>query len=213
MRFLLLASLLLLCSQAARAQTDWGQSHNLLLTAKISGDWFIISRSNLASRDDFSDYFFGYTGAGLGYRLSPRWSLRAGYRRAWIRPRDDWLDEHRWYAETYFADRLRGFRITNRSRVEFRTFDYRADDVRLRNEITVEAPWTLTSLKLKPYLEEEAFYSTRDGQFEANWLGAGLAWRPADGVKLKLGYRWNHFRVGDAWNDRNVIVTGVNLFF
>ena len=34
-----------------------------------------------------------------------------------------------------------------------------------------------------------------------------------DGVKLKLGYRWNRFRAGDDWANRNVLVTGVNVFF
>lgn len=33
------------------------------------------------------------------------------------------------------------------------------------------------------------------------------------GVKLKLGYRWGHQRIGDDWRNRNVIVTGVNIFF
>lgn len=195
------------------AQTDWGASHNLLLKARIDDDWFIISRSNLASRDDFGEQFLAYTGGGLGYQLDARWSLRAGYRRAWIRPQGTWLEEDRWYLEAYFADRWRDIRLTNRSRIEFRVFDYRSDDVRLRNEITAEAPWALTALRLRPYLEDELFYSTQDGRFEANWLGVGLSWGIADGIKLKLGYRWNHFRVGDAWNDRNVIVTGVNLFF
>jgi opacity protein-like surface antigen len=40
-----------------------------------------------------------------------------------------------------------------------------------------------------------------------------LAWRLADGVKLKLGYRWNRFRAGDSRANRNVLVTGINLHF
>jgi opacity protein-like surface antigen len=126
---------------------------------------------------------------------------------------DEWQPENRGYLEGYFADRINGFRVSNRARVEFRRFDWRDDDVRLRNAITIEAPWAMTPFKLKPYLEEEVFFSTRAGQIEANWLGGGLAWRPANGVKLKLGYRWNRFRVGDEWNNRNVLVTGINLFF
>ncbi len=103
--------------------------------------------------------------------------------------------------------------MTNRSRFEFRFFDYREDDVRFRNEIVVEAPWEFTPLKLKPYVEEEFFYSFNEDWIEANWIGAGLSWRPMPGVKLKLGYRWVHQRIGDGWLNRNVIVTGVNVFF
>jgi hypothetical protein len=203
----------LLTALPAIAEQDAGGSYNLLIKAGLGGDWFLISRSNLASRNDFGDPFLGYTGAGLGRQLTPTFSIRAGYRRAWFRFGEDWQPENRGYLEGFFAQRFHGFRVTNRARVEFRFFDWRDDDVRLRNEITVEAPWELTPLKLRPYLEEEVFYSTNAGHFEANWLGGGLAWRPAKGVKVKLGYRWNRFRAGEDWANRNVLVTGLNLFF
>ena len=115
--------------------------------------------------------------------------------------------------EAYYAVSPGGMRITNRARVELRWFDWRDDDIRLRYELTLEAPWSITPLGLRPYLEEEVFYSTNAGRFEANWLGGGLAWSPRKGVKLKLGYRWNRFRAGDDWANRNVLVTGINLFF
>ena len=132
---------------------------------------------------------------------------------AWIRPGEEWLEESRPYVEGYYANKWKGFRITNRSRLEFRFFDHRDDDIRFRNEIVVEAPWEWTPLKLKPYVEEEFFYGFDQSQIEANWLGGGLSWRPMKGVKLKLGYRWVRQRIGENWINRNVIVTGVNLFF
>lgn len=195
------------------AHEDSGASWNLLLKADIDDRWSVISRSNLASRENFEDNFFGYTGAALGYEINPSWSLRLGYRHAWIKLGDEWLEEDRPFVEAYFADTLDGFRFTNRARVEFREFDYRDDDIRLRNEITVEAPWAIGPLQMRPYLEEEVFFSTERNRIEANWLGGGLAWRPQKGTKLKIGYRWNHFRVGDRWRDRDVLVLGMNLFF
>jgi hypothetical protein len=204
---------LLLTAPVVMADQDAGGSYNLLLKASLTPDWFLISRSNLASRNNFEDNFLAYTGLGIGYQWVPNFSLRAGYRRAWFRFSDDWQPEDRGYLEGYFAESFDGFRLSNRARVEFRQFDWRDDDVRLRNEIVVEPPWPITPLKLKPYLEEEVFYSTRAGWIEANWLGVGLAWRPAKGVKVKLGYRWNHFRIGGDWANRNVLVTGINLFF
>ncbi|WP_201221089.1 DUF2490 domain-containing protein [Halochromatium roseum] len=207
------SSALLPVAPPLMAEQDAGASYNLLLKASLSDDWFLISRSNLASRNNFEDNFLAYTGLGIGYQLTPSFSLRLGYRRAWFRFTDDWQPENRGYLEGYFAERLGGFRLTNRARIELRRFDWRSDDVRLRNEITLEAPWELTPLRLTPYLEEELFYSTRNEWIEANWLGGGLAWRPAKGVKLKLGYRWNRFRSGDDWSNRNILVTGINVFF
>lgn len=209
----LLLTLILLRASPLFATVDSGASYNFLFKVGLNKDWFIISRSNLASRDDFSDSFFRYTGAGLGYQLTESWSLRGGYRRAWIQLQDNWLPEDRFYLEGFYTTNLDTYRLTNRSRIERRTFDYREDDVRLRNETVIEGPVGLLGERIKPYLEEEFFYSKKADRFEANWLGGGVAWRPAKGVKLKLGYRWNRFRVGDEWRNRHVLVTGLNLFF
>lgn len=204
---------LLEMGQAHAAERDSGSSLNLLLKAKLDDNWFLLSRSNRATRNDHDDFFFAYTGASLGYQLGRTWSVRAGYRRSGIKLGGDWLYEDRPFAELYASDRWDGYRVTNRARIEWRLFDSRDDDVRLRNEITLEAPWSFTALELKPYLEEEFFYSTDRSEFEANWLGGGLAWRPEKGVKLKAGYRWNRFRVAGEWRDRDVLVLGMNLFF
>jgi hypothetical protein len=212
-RILVLCFLLLPLSGAIHAVTDEGASHNLILKYSLSEKWFLISRSNMATRNNNEDRFISYTGLGVGYQLNKQWSLRAGYRHFWFRPGDTWLEENRPYFEGYFADYWSGFRVTNRSRAEVRLFDYKDDDVRFRNEITIEAPWKLTALELQPYLEEEFFYGFDQSEFEANWLGGGFSWKPLDGVKLKLGYRWVYQRVGENWLNRNVIVTGVNLYF
>ena len=204
---------LLMSTPPATAERDSGASHNLLLKASINDDWFVISRSNLAYRNDFDDLFLGFTGGGLGLQWTEEWSLRAGYRHVWFKPQDDWLEEDRLYVEAFYANRFDHVRFTSRSRFEFRFFDDRENDLRFRNEFVVESNRSIPGTALRPYAEEEFFYSTNDDRFEANWLGAGLAWRPADGIKLKVGYRWNRFRVGDDWRDRDTLVTGINLFF
>ena len=208
-----LAISLILSVTDLRAERDSGGSHNLLLKVPINEDWFLISRSNLATRDDFGKLFLGFTGGGLGYQLTDNWSIRSGYRHVWFRPQSEWFEEDRLFLEAYYARGFEELRLTSRSRLEYRFLDYRDDYLRFRNEFVLESATPLGNTDFHPYLEEEFFYNTRDREFEANWLGAGLAWRPRDGLKLKLGYRWNHFRVGDEWRNRDVLVTGVNLFF
>jgi opacity protein-like surface antigen len=197
----------------AIASTDSGSSFNLLLKAKVSEDWFVISASNVATRDGFADTFAGFTGVRLGYKLSGTWSVRAGYRHAWFRPGDKWLDEDRPFVEAYYARKISGFRFSSRSRFEFRMFDYKDNDERFRNEFVLEPPWEISPLKLKTYVDEEFFYSFNNERIDMNWLGCGLSWKPVDGVKLKLGYRWNHFRAGNEFKDRNTLVVGINLYF
>ncbi|MGC6455888.1 MAG: DUF2490 domain-containing protein [Coraliomargaritaceae bacterium] len=210
---LLLTTLVLVFPLTAQAGYDWGNSHNLLVKASLSEDWFLISRSNMASRNDFNDYFLGYTGLGLGYQHNEKWSFRSGYRQAWFKIAEEWKPEYRPYIESYYASFYDGFRLTSRTRFEFRFYDHRDDYIRGRQEFTLTAPWKFTPLKLQPYLEEEVFYNFEKEWIEANWLGGGLSFRPWDGAKFKLGYRLNKYRIGKDFRTRNVIVTGLNLFF
>ena len=209
----LLTALIIALPLTAPAKSDWGNSHNLLLKASLSDDWFVISRSNMASRNDFDDYFLGYTGIGLGYQHNQKWSLRTGYRQAWFKIAEEWKPEYRSYFETYYADFHEGFRWTSRTRFEFRFFDHKDEYTRLRQEFTLTAPWKFTPLHLQPYLEEEVFYNFEKEWVEANWFGGGLSFRPWDGAKFKLGYRLNKYRIGEDFRTRHIIVTGLNLFF
>jgi len=203
----------LLLGPATRADPDFGVSLNLLVKADLENDWFIISRSNLATRDNNGELFFGYAGAALGFQFTDSASLRIGYRQARLKVGAQWQREDRPFVELFSRFDANDWRFSNRARVEFRFFDYRDDDIRLRNEIALEAPARLTPLALQPFLEEEIFYALNANRVEANWLTLGLSWRPFGGAKLKAGFRWNRFRIGDEWRDRDVLVLGFNRFF
>lgn len=195
------------------ADDDWGASYNLLLKGNINERWFVVSRSNLATRRDNEQLFLGYTGASLGYQINEQWSARAGYRNARFLIGDEWRTEHRPLAEMYYADTFDGWRFTSRSRAEFRYPRWRANDVRLRQEGTLTAPWTFTPLALKPFIEDEIFYSTRNGWIEANWATVGLSFFPRKNIKFKIGYRHNRQRIQDEFTTRHTVVMGLNVFF
>jgi len=196
-----------------QAEDDWGSSHNLLLKKTINEDWFLLSRSNLATRRDNEQLFLGYTDASLGYQINKEWSARVGYRVARFRIGEDWRTEQRPMVEVYYGGMHDGWRLTSRSRVEFRQPDWRDNDVRLRQEFTATAPWKLTSLEMKPFIEEEIFYSTRNDWVEANWTTAGLSFFPLENTKIKVGYRHNRVRIQGDFITRHTLVTGVNVFF
>ncbi len=195
------------------AEDDWGSSHNLLLKKDLNKDWFILSRSNLAIRRDNEQLFLGFTGVSLGYQINKNWSARVGYRAARFRIGDDWRTEQRPMTELYYGNVQNGWRLTSRSRVEFRFLDWRDDDIRLRQEFTITAPWKLTSLEMKPFIEEEVFYSTDNQWLEANWATVGFSFFPFKGTKLKIGYRHNRFRIRGNFTTRHTLVTGINIFF
>ncbi len=195
------------------ADDDWGSSYNLLLKKAINEEWFLLSRSNLATRRDNEQLFLGYTGASLGYQFNKQWSVRVGYRVARFRIGDDWRTERRPIVEAYHGNMHDGWRLTSRSRIEFRQPNWRENDVRLRQEFTATAPYKLTLLEMQPFVENEIFYSTRNDWIEANWTTAGLSFFPVNKTKIKAGYRHNRIRIQGDFITRHTLVIGVNIFF
>ncbi|MDW3095535.1 MAG: DUF2490 domain-containing protein [Gammaproteobacteria bacterium] len=210
--FLTLLLIILFVSDV-QAEDDWGSSYNLLLKKAINEEWFMLSRSNLATRRDNEQLFLGYTGASLGYNLNKEWSVRAGYRIARFRIGESWRTERRPMVEAYYGNMYDGWRLTSRSRIEFRQPDWRENDVRLRQEFTATAPFKLTLLEMQPFVENEIFYSTRNDWIEANWATIGLSFFPIDNTKVKAGYRHNHIRIQGDFITRHTLVIGVNLFY
>lgn len=195
---------------------ETGSSENLIVKKTLNEDWFLSSRNLLVTRDGFGDFFFGYLDINLGYELGDDWSVEGGYRHARLKLGDDfWRDEYRPSALLTYARSEGGWYFSNRHRLEYRVFegDTTDDRFRYRNETRLIAPHELTSLKLKPFVEEEFFYEFNGSEFNLNWLTVGVRHQIADGVTAKLGYRWQAQKFGDDWSHRHVLVTGLLLFF
>ena len=194
------------------SKDDWGSSYNLLIKGNLDTNWFLLSRSNLALRQDNKELFLCYTGVSLGYQLNNNFSARLGYRHARLRIADSWQTEQRPMSEIYYANNINGWRFTSRSRLEFRILEWRDDDIRLRQEFTFTAPWQFTKLKMQPFFEEEIFYSDENSRVEANWATLGVSYFVAQKTKIKFGYRHNRQRIRGEFTTRHTIVLGANFF-
>lgn len=167
----------------------------------------------MVSRDNMSNPFFATADIGLRYKFTPNWSTDVVYRAAWLELGEDWRYENRPLINLNYSTNWQGYRLTHRSRVEFRIFEEASDDIRYRSEYRIVFPHELTRFKLKPYIEEEFFYSVNAEEVNENWLSAGFRYRLNPNTILKLGYRWQARKSQNQWQDRNVLVTGILLFF
>jgi len=73
--------------------------------------------------------------------------------------------------------------------------------------------YQITKYNFIPYIEEEFFYSFNDEQINVNWLSGGLRYKINKNTIVKVGYRWQTQKRSGVWIDRNVLVTGLLLFF
>lgn len=210
----LIAAVLLPLTSFAE-EGDWGAAEINFVKVSLSDEFSLISRSQFVWRNDFSEFYFWYADAGLAYSITPTWRVELGYRHAGWRF-GEWLQERRPFVGATWSKNLKGTRLTNHARLEFRDFQWnRREDFRFRNSIRAEFPWDMLPGGIKPFIEEEFFYSHNRGDFEMNWLTGGLYFKPAPKVKLKAGYRLITIRAGpeSRWENRNQIVTGLALFF
>ncbi len=213
MRRFLLILILLTGFHVEAFAADGGNSNNLFIKKKINDRWSWVSRSLTVSRDDMSDFFFGTADLGLRYQLSQRWSVDMVYRAAWLELGDHWRFENRPLINLNYTTNLAGYRFDHRSRAEFRIFDSAPDDIRYRGEFRLIGPWEFTRWRIKPYLEEEFFYSVNQQRVNENWLSGGLRYKVRPNTVVKLGYRWQTQKFGDDWRHRHVLVTGLLFFF
>ena len=196
----------------APVAADTGSSHNLFIKSAIAERWFATSRSNIATRDGFSDLFFGFADLSLGYRLSKTWSVQAGYRHARLQLGSGWRDEYRPLVNLAWRRAADGWAVSNRHRLEFRFFEgVTADDrVRYRNETRIAVPYKYAAWGLRPYVEEEFFYEFTDAGFNLNGVSVGVSKKLSKKLSFKLGYRWQAQKFGDDWDYRHILVTGLS---
>lgn len=201
------------CTQAS-ATEDWGYSHNFQIQKKVSDRWFIVSRSQFNSRDDMREIFLGMVDIGADYQVYDWLKVGGAYRGAWTFLGREYGYENRPMININASKKFKGYVFNNLSRLEFRQYHFDLeDDIRYRNESRVVLPLELTPLKLKPYIEDEFFYSFNADEINANWLTGGIHYQINENVRVKTGYRWLTQKTGRGWVDRHVLVTGFMFTF
>jgi len=196
---------------SARA-AETGSSHNLFYLNKLNDHAFFVGRANLATRDGFSDLFFGYVDANYRYKLTKLWAVEIGYRHAFLELGNQWREEYRPMLSLYWRGKLAGGKFSNRSRIEWRYFEGNAQDrVRYRNESVWTSQNAFTDYKLTPFIEEEFFYDITNSELNINWITFGISKFWSKGVKWKLGYRLHSQKFNGEWKNRHMLVTGISI--
>lgn len=192
--------------------TDTGSSHNLFILERLDKRSFFVGRANLATRDGFSDPFFGYADANYRYSVSGPWAIEAGYRHAVLELGNRRRQEYRPMLALYWRGTLGTGSFSNRNRIEFRYFEgYAKDRLRYRNESAWTSLNKITAYALTPFIEEEFFYDITDDTLNINWLTFGISKRWMDNAKWKLGYRLQSQKLNGEWEHRHVLVTGLSF--
>lgn len=198
---------------------------------KVTKDLAMALEEEFRWADNASELSYQHYDLGLSYNLNKYLSVGGGYRQVYERKSAKFKEENEPYlTATLFWDLL-GFKFDDRSRMEYRHFDYQSDSWRYRNKFTVKFPWKftpleklsnilphflmgLTKMEIRPYLSDEVLIGFgKIAQLNQNRFSAGLAMNIAKNIKAELYYMLQSTKSQDKWLDANVLGTKLKITF
>ena len=167
--------------------------------------------------DNANHFYYHHYDAGVSYALNKYFSIGGGYRHILEDKKVGKVTKFRVENEPYvtatlFGD-LKGFKLEDRSRLEYRHFDYTADSWRYRNKFTVKAPWKFTKLEIQPYLADEVFFGSSGKSFNQNRFSSGFAFNITKNLKAEIYYMLQSSKGKKEWTDANISGTKFKVSF
>jgi hypothetical protein len=106
-----------------------------------------------------------------------------------------------------------GCKLEDRSRLEYRHFDYQADLWQYRNKFTVKLPWKFSKLEIQPYLSDETFFNFYGAVFTKNRFFSGLGINITKNIKSETYYLLQNTKTNHKWPKINAFGTKIKLTF
>ena len=138
-----------------------------------------------------------------------------GYRQIFEKTGDKFKEENAPYGIATLFWESAGFKFDDRSRLEYRHFDYKTDSWRYRNKITVKFPWKFTKLEVQPYIADEIFLSFNGINLNQNRFSSGLGFKITKNMKGEIYYMLQSNKSSGTcvWKDANVLGTKLKIAF
>ncbi|HRZ39460.1 MAG TPA: DUF2490 domain-containing protein [Candidatus Omnitrophota bacterium] len=181
---------------------------------KISDAWKAAFEQEFRWGGDISEFYYQHYDLGLVYKLNKHWNLGFGFRYIRTKSNGDWSPENEPYLTAAVSGDLAGFKVEDRSRLEYQQFDDRQDKGRYRNKLTVKLPWKFTRFDIQPFFSDEVFIQfTKDDPFNQNRVSSGLGMKIAENFKAELYYMLQSSKGSAGWKDANVLGAKFKLSF
>ena len=188
---------------------DWQLWAEQSVQGKLTDTWTVTVKQEQKWDDEgFLEFLVDF---GLKYQADPRLELGLIYRQQYEKKADDWLEENRPIAYGTFKWNRKGFALADRNRFELRFRDGRDTILRYRNKLSATGPWAFSSWSAKPYVADEIFIDSDQGELNRNRLYLGLKAKPATHLKSELYGLWQTSDNGTHWID--VYVVGLKVGF
>lgn len=164
--------------------------------------------------DNAGEFFYQHYDAGYFYSLKKYLNIGGGYRYIYETKKRKFKLERAPYVTLSLLWDSKGFKFEDRSRFEYRNFQYQADAWRYRNKISMKCPWKYTKMEIQPYLSDELLFSlSATNQLNQNRASLGIGMNLTKNIKGEIYYMLQAMKSSGKWIDANVLGTKFKLSF
>jgi len=162
-----------------------------------------------------SDFYYQHYDLGYVHDLNNYLNLGFGYRHINEMKNSKFREENEPYGMATLFWGLAGFKFDDRSRLEYRYFDYQVSSWRYRNKFTARSPWNFTKMKIQPYICDEFFFKFNGIDINENRFSAGLGLNLTKNIKGEIYYMLRSTKNPGicTWSDTNVLGTKFKISF
>jgi hypothetical protein len=181
---------------------------------KINDNSKIVFEQEFRWGDNADEFYYHHYDAGFVYNLEKYLNIGGGYRYIYELKKGKFKPERAPYVTMSLLWGLNGFKFEDRSRMEYRSFQYQADAWRYRNKISIKTPWKYTKIGIQPYLSDEMLFSlSATNQLSQNRASAGISMDMAKNMKAEIYYMLQTAKSSGRWTDTNVLGTKFKIAF
>ena len=221
-RKMLLVTVVLALSSTGWAQVnsdgDWQLWTHQKAHIKISDKVSVPVSAMYRFGEDMSKLWYQHYDVGLCYKATPWLSILASYRHKMVDAGhfrrvagDRWINIKNPNINFIFSRKLGKITLQNNCRFSYWDYDdeFRQDDLLYYRNIFTATGSALTSAKIAPYVEEDFFFSTNNGEVDRNRISAGVRihrWKVAMPQVYMMWQTYNPNGLGNGENIDNYIV-------
>ncbi|OIO36602.1 MAG: hypothetical protein AUJ74_01875 [Candidatus Omnitrophica bacterium CG1_02_44_16] len=181
---------------------------------KVSKDAKAVFEEEFRWGNNADDFYYHHYDAGFFYNLKKYLNIGGGYRHVYELKKGESKLENEPYITATLLWGLKGFKFEDRSRLEYRHFDYQRDSWRYRNKVTLKLPWKFTKLEIQSYISDEILVGfSKITELNQNRFSSGLSMNLTKNLKAEIYYILQSAKSSDKCVDTNVLGTKLKIVF
>ncbi len=180
---------------------------------KINKSSKVVLEEEFRWGDNADDFYYHHYDAAFIYGINKYLDVGLGYRQVYEKKSGKFKEENQPNIIAAVKWELLGYKLEDRSRLEYRHFDYQTDSWQYRNKFTMKLPWKFTKIEIQPYLADEVFLNFFGTAFTKNRFFSGLGFNLTKNLKAEIYYLLQSSKSSGVWSDANVLGAKLKLVF